>query len=65
MNNRYREEEKENLENGTEEVLEEVKTEEFDIEALKEENKKLKEQYLRVLSDSENFKKRINDERII
>lgn len=65
MNNRYREEEKENLENGTEEVLEEVKAEEFDLEVLKEENKKLKEQYLRVLADSENFKKRINDERII
>ena len=58
MNNRYREEEKENQ--TVEEILEEEKAkEENDLEKLKEENKKLKEQYLRTLADSENFKKRI------
>lgn len=64
MNNRYREEEKENQ--TVEEILEEekAKEEENDLEKLKEENKKLKEQYLRTLADSENFKKRIDEERI-
>lgn len=68
MHNRYREEEKElEEEKKTEEVpLEEdsKEEEECDIEALKEEVKKYKEQYLRVLADSENFKKRIDEERI-
>ncbi len=72
MHNRYREEEKELEEekkkNGEVEA-EDVKTNEAetskeDIEALKEEIKKYKEQYLRVLADSENFKKRIDEERI-
>ena len=34
------------------------------INKLEEENKKLKDQYYRTLADSENFKKRIDDERI-
>ena len=63
MNNRYREEEKENQ--TVEEILEEEKAkEENDLEKLKEENNKLKEQYLRNLADSENFKKRNDEERI-
>ena len=34
------------------------------IDKLKEENKKLKDQYVRTLADTENFKKRIDEERI-
>jgi len=72
MHNRYREEEKELEEekkkNGEVEAEnvepKEAETSEEDIEALKEEIKKYKEQYLRVLADSENFKKRIDEERI-
>lgn len=69
MANRYREEEKQEKElNGAEpesaesETVLENETEE--IQKLKEENAKLKEQYLRVLAESENFKKRIDEERI-
>jgi len=72
MHNRYREEEKEleeekkkNGEVEAEDVeTKDAETSEEDIEALKEEIKKYKEQYLRVLADSENFKKRIDEERI-
>lgn len=68
MPNRYREEEKLEKEemNESEEKIDEVVLEESstDIEKLKEENKKLKEQYLRTLADTENFKKRIDEERI-
>ena len=87
VNNRYREEEKENVANeevnSEETVLKEEencsctesceceknkksdKKEKKDkIAKLEEENKKLKEQYYRTLADSENFKKRIDDERI-
>jgi len=72
MHNRYIEEEKEleeekkkNGEVEAEDVeTKDAETSEEDIEALKEEIKKYKEQYLRVLADSENFKKRIDEERI-
>lgn len=69
MNNRYREEEKnkENIDEIKVETPEEVIIEEKPNEELakiQEENKKLKEQYLRVLADSENFRKRIDEERI-
>lgn len=87
VNNRYREEEKENVADeeirSDETVLNEEdkcscsesceceknkkgdKKEKKDkIAKLEEENKKLKEQYYRTLADSENFKKRIDDERI-
>lgn len=98
MNNRYREEEKNDLENNLEENNEEnlnktqentdntddketenqentdkpvkektskkVKKLEEEIDKLKEENKKLKDQYVRTLADTENFKKRIDEERI-
>ena len=72
MHNRYREEEKELEEekkkNGEVEAEDvetnEAETSKEDIEVLKEEIKKYKEQYLRVLADSENFKKRIDEERI-
>lgn len=69
MNNRYREEEKNNenteeikVETPEEVVIEEKPNEE--LAKIQEENKKLKEQYLRVLADSENFRKRIDEERI-
>lgn len=62
--NRYREEEKELEESGELEEINEAPDSSCDIEALKEEAKKYKEQYLRVLADSENFKKRIDEERI-
>ena len=98
MNNRYREEEKNDLENNLEENIEEnlnktqentdntddnetenqentdkpvkektskkVKKLEEEIDKLKEENKKLKDQYVRTLADTDNFKKRIDEERI-
>lgn len=98
MNNRYREEEKNDLENNLEENNEEnlnktqentdntddketenqentdkpvkektskkVKKLEEEIDKLKEENKKLKDQYVRTLADTDNFKKRIDEERI-
>lgn len=66
MPNRYREEEKE-LEENLEEVIEnnnEENNEDEEVEKLKEEVKKYKEQYLRTLADCENFKKRIDEERI-
>ena len=69
MNNRYREEEKqtktETTNSETEEKIEEP--EECCVpnnEEIIEENKKLKDQYLRVLADAENFKRRIDEERI-
>ena len=63
--NRYREEEKELEENGElEKKIQEEVDSSSDREALKEEAKKYKDQYLRVLADSENFKKRIDEERI-
>lgn len=85
MNNRYREEEKENEKesapteekqtpeaNTPEANPEPAKEPEFieknadqeKIQELEEEVRKLKDQYLRVLADAENYKKRINDERI-
>lgn len=70
MANRYREEEKQekelNPENVSEsnEELEVVEEDSEEIKKLKEENAKLKEQYLKVLADSENYRKRIDDERI-
>lgn len=41
-----------------------IKKLEEEIKKQKEENNKLKEQYLRTLADAENFKKRIDEERI-
>lgn len=76
MHNRYREEEKLEKElakeQGTEE--EEIKEEEidlanskevdFNLEKLQIELNSYKEKYLRTLAEAENYKKRINDERI-
>lgn len=70
MNNRYREEEK--LEKivtpeTEEDVIETVEGEQIEtpnIEEILAENKKLKDHNLRVLADAENFKKRIDEERI-
>lgn len=80
MNNRYREEEKEELMNEeikevvdeatNEEVLEkneeviDVEIEDDEKQKLQEEVKRLNDLYLRTLAETENFKKRINDERI-
>ena len=73
MNNRYREEEKqekvneENVEEKVEDTTKAVEPEEIElpkVQELMDENKKLKDQYLRVLADAENFKKRIEEERI-
>jgi len=72
MSNRYREEEK--LEK-TEEASTETNTSALEAEKVEKveptsneeilaENKKLKDQYLRVLADTENFKRRIDEERI-
>lgn len=47
-----------------EKISKKVKKLEEEIKTLKEENQKLKEQYLRTLADTENFKKRIDEERI-
>ncbi len=69
MNNRYREEEKQTKTDTTDSETE-VKIEEPEEccvpnnEEIIEENKKLKDQYLRVLADAENFKRRIDEERI-
>lgn len=41
-----------------------VKKLHLEIEKLKEENKALNDKYMRVLADSENYRKRIDDERI-
>lgn len=69
MNNRYREEEKleKNEAETTEEKIPTVEGEEVNppnMEEILAENKKLKDQYLRVLADAENFKRRIDEERI-
>lgn len=92
MNNRYREEEKEekkeetptlkDVTNETETkdvkgAKEKLKTEpvvpvidpkipalEAEVEKLQEENKQLKNQYLRALADADNFRKRVNEERL-
>ncbi|NLD26492.1 MAG: nucleotide exchange factor GrpE [Acholeplasmataceae bacterium] len=65
MNNRYREEEKEEMENQNQEpVVEEVvEPENDDVSKLKEEVNRLNDLYLRTLAESENFRKRINEER--
>ncbi len=64
--NRYREEEKQELENEGLEAEEQKEAEEpkDELTLLKEENQKLKEQYLRTLAEMENHKKRIDEERI-
>lgn len=76
MNNRYREEEKEEVMNEeNKEVVDETTSEEndevIDVEIEDEEKQKLQEEvkrlndlYLRTLAETENFKKRINEERI-
>lgn len=78
MHNRYREEEKEEMKKTKQKKEKKIDislNEEFEeklaneieddfILTLEDEVKKYKEQYLRVLAESENFKKRINDERI-
>ena len=72
MSNRYREEEKlEKTEEASTETntsaLETEKVEKVELTSNEEilaENKKLKDQYLRVLADTENFKRRIDEERI-
>ncbi len=69
MYNRYREEEKnenvneENQEIETENVEEVQESEKSELEILKQENQRLREQYLRTLADTENQKKRIEEER--
>lgn len=69
MNNRYREEEKveKTEEKSSETETPIVEAEETNLpnnEEILAENKKLKDQYLRVLADAENFKRRIDEERI-
>ncbi|MDD3106549.1 MAG: nucleotide exchange factor GrpE [Bacilli bacterium] len=68
MNNRYREEEQENSMNQEESVVElneEIKIEENDeLKKAQEEIKRLNDLYLRTLADADNFKRRINEERI-
>lgn len=69
MNNRYREEEKvEKTEEKSSEtetpIVEADETNLPNNEEILAENKKLKDQYLRVLADAENFKRRIDEERI-
>jgi molecular chaperone GrpE len=69
MHNRYREEEKEEISKKVDVEEEQVAETEVienleEISALQDEVKRLNDQYLRTLAESENFKKRINDERI-
>lgn len=69
MNNRYREEEKveKTEEKSSETETPIVEADETNLpknEEILAENKKLKDQYLRVLADAENFKRRIDEERI-
>lgn len=65
MANRYREEEKQEMEKEgvTQETTEET-VEKDELTLLKEENQKLRELYLRTLADAENHKKRVDEERI-
>lgn len=63
--NRYREEEKELQEDTAEEVKEtNSKSCELKIEELTNEVNKYRDMYLRNLAETENFKKRINDEKV-
>ena len=67
MANRYREEEKQEMEKegvAQETTEEQVVEEKDELTLLKEENQKLRELYLRTLADAENHKKRIDEERI-
>lgn len=74
MNNRYREEEKEekttqnessdNIDDVETVTLDESKEVDLDKEELVNEVNKYKELYLRTLAEVENYKKRINEERI-
>ena len=74
MNNRYREEEKEekttqnessdNIDDVETVTLDESKEVDLDKEELVKEVNKYKELYLRTLAEVENYKKRINEERI-
>lgn len=69
MKNRYREEEKEEMIKN-EDVTEETSSEEdvevklSETELLKQEVKKLNNLYLRTLADTENYKKRIDEEKL-
>lgn len=70
MKNRYREEEKEEMmENQdkieeTENIVLENEKQEDEIELLRKEIKRLNNLYLRTLADSENYKKRIDEEKL-
>jgi molecular chaperone GrpE len=70
MKNRYREEEKDELENSkieannSKEVVEDVEEVDFNVEELQTEVKRINDLYLRTLAETENYKKRINEERI-
>jgi molecular chaperone GrpE len=67
MNNRYREEEElENQEQSQnqEPVKEEAAPDNEELSSLREEVKRLNDLYLRTLAESENFRKRMNEERI-
>ena len=67
VNNRYREEEKEEQENSgiEEEKLEENPSEELsEVDQLKKQLEEKNNDYLRALAELENYKKRINEERI-
>lgn len=66
MNNRYREEEKQEMEKEgvAQETVAEEEAPKDELTLLKEENQKLRELYLRTLADAENHKKRVDDERI-
>ncbi len=77
MYNRYREEEKElqeetkastenavEVEDGEVVEVEEVESSNEEIQKLQEEVKRLNELHLRTLADAENFKRRLNEERI-
>lgn len=52
------------LEEAVNEIQEEVMEEEIKIEALQDKNKELQDKYLRLYSDFDNYKKRINRERL-